>query len=179
VRFDRMRTVQALVLIVALVLTPSGGAGQPRSGGEVMGLTPAARTASFFEAMFSYNADSVLAFFPRHGAWTYQRTAHTRPGDRRGTWRIPSEQTGEAIRGELQRAFFGSMHAQPIGWFVHQVGHRGPDWKPVSPVRLVPRGALASSPVFIQWRREDEAWVIDAIGDESFEEGVPLPDWCC
>ena len=164
--------------MVALLLMPHLGEGQI-GGGLQAAESPETRTAALFESMSNYNAEDLRGFFPERGAWSYQRTVHTRSGDHRGVWRVPAGQTSDVLRGELRRAFFGSMHAQPIGWFTHPVANRGRDWKKVSPTRLVPRDASSSSPVFIQWRREGEAWVIDAVGDESFDEGVPLPSWCC
>jgi hypothetical protein len=59
----------------------------------------------------------------------------------------------------------------PAGWgpFEERLGmqaltHRRP-WRRVRGSRFVPAGESAASPVFVEWRREDGAWVVSAFGD--------------
>ncbi|HEX9939091.1 MAG TPA: hypothetical protein VGB15_18255 [Longimicrobium sp.] len=70
------------------------------------------------------------------------------------------------------------FESQPVGLLVHQVLCRGVAWRPVSPTRFVPPGAGASSPTFVEWRREGGRWVIAAFGEETFARD-PLPEWVC
>jgi hypothetical protein len=165
-----------VVLVAAMsAMLPGPLNGQER-GGDVV---PADRMAALFNAMSLHSPDSLLAVFPATDDWTYRHTVHTlgRPALRE--WRIPAAQTREVVNGELRRVFFLDVHAQPIGRLVHQVLHRGREWRRVTSTRFVPPGASRFSPVFVEWRREGERWVVSAVGDEGFDEGVPLPAWCC
>ena len=61
-----------------------------------------------------------------------------------------------------------------IGWSLEHP--RG--WRRVRGTRFVPPGEPASSPVFVEWRREDGRWVVSSFGDASgyaapFPDGVP------
>lgn len=40
----------------------------------------------------------------------------------------------------------------------------------------MPPFASASSPIFVEWRREGDKWVINAFGDEWFDPNH-LPAW--
>lgn len=164
----------ALVAGISAVF-PGSLHGQGR-GGEVV---PADRMAALLGAMSRHATDSLLAVFPGTGDWTYRQTVHMMRGQALRVWRIPAAQTREVVSSDLRRVFFLDVHAQPIGRLVHQVLHRGSEWRRVTPTRFVPPGASRSSPVFVEWRREGERWVVSAVGDEGFDDGVPLPAWCC
>ena len=136
------------------------------------------RMRAFLQAV-RRSADSAAVFFPSSGDWSYEHTSHRDDGDRVGVWRFPSSQTQWAIRrGPLRKVFSIDYHRQPIGLFAHQVMNRGTEWRRVRGSRYVPPGASASSPVFVEWRREGDAWVVSSFGDESFPNGR-LPTWCC
>ncbi|HEX2205154.1 MAG TPA: hypothetical protein VHG91_17715 [Longimicrobium sp.] len=136
------------------------------------------RMHAFLQAV-GQSADSAAAYFPSGGDWTYAHTSHRDDGDRVEVWRFPASQAQQAIRrGPLRRVFSIDYHAQPVGLFAHQVMHRGTEWRRVRGNRYVPPGASASSPVFVEWRREGDAWVVSSLGDESFPNGR-LPSWCC
>lgn len=120
-------------------------------------------------------------FLPASGVFTLHRTTHSVGRSAVGTWRFERDDVARATRegGPLEGVFAIRYEAQPIGRFAHQVLNRGTAWRRVTPTRFVPPGAPRSSPVFVEWRREGERWVVSAVGDEGFDEGVPLPDWCC
>lgn len=165
-----------IALIAGMVVSFQCPLNGQSGGGEAV---PAERMAALFHAMSRHSPDSLLAVFPSTGDWTYLHTVHTPRGPDLREWRIPAAQTREVVDGELKRVFFLSVHAQPIARLVHQVLHRGTVWRRVTPTRFVPPGASRSSPVFVEWRREGDQWVVSAVGDEAFHEGVPLPAWCC
>ncbi|MFL5539799.1 MAG: hypothetical protein ACJ8J0_12440 [Longimicrobiaceae bacterium] len=115
-------------------------------------------------------SESFAAFFPRRGSWTWMPTVRKAPeGDRTGSWHFLASQTVEALSdsGPLCPSFFrggGEVETFPTtiaGWLS---GERG--WRRFGR-RFVPRGAPASSAIFVEWRREDGEWVIDAFGDED------------
>jgi hypothetical protein len=143
---------------------------------------------AFVEAAPEAPNDSVAAFFPRRGDWTWVRTAHhhARRGPTRvGVRRFPGAETLRAIGtgGPVCESF-----DQPagVGPYEGRLGmqamlNRGP-WRRVRGTRFVPPGEPASSPVFVEWRREDGAWVVSAFGDRDvYDPRVlgrpPRPAW--
>ena len=138
------------------------------------------RASAFLRAVRRKNSDSLALFFPRTGNWTYVHTAHHEDGPREAVRRFSGPDVPLAIsyRGPLGRSFTINYESQPIGLFAHQVLHRGTAWRRVRGNRFVPPGAPASSPIFVEWRREDGQWVVSAFGDESFPSGE-TPSWCC
>ncbi|HYW14183.1 MAG TPA: hypothetical protein VE871_19615 [Longimicrobium sp.] len=140
----------------------------------------ATRMRAFAAAAPGAPNDSVAAFFPRRGDWTWVHTR--RPSDRRGaprvgTWRFGGVETLRAIGagGPVCHSFDG-----PAGWGPYEgrlgmqmLMHRGP-WRHVRGTRFVPAGEPAASPVFVEWQREDGAWVVSAFGDVGVYD-PPLP----
>lgn len=122
-----------------------------------------------------------IEFLPRTGLFSYHLTTHSPGRSTTGTWRFSAAGLEEAARvtGPLFEVLDIDYEGQPIGRLAHQVMHRGTAWRRVYGNRFVPPGAPASSPVFVEWRRERGTWVVSAIGDEAFTDGVPLPEWCC
>lgn len=131
----------------------------------------ATRMRAFMAAAPGAPNDSVAAFFPRRGDWTW---VHTRrpfdaPGPPRvGTWRFSAVETLRAIGtgGPVCESF---DEPGGIGPYEGRLGmqtrmHRGP-WRRVRGTRFVPAGESAASPVYVEWRREDGAWVVSAFGD--------------
>lgn len=120
-------------------------------------------------------------FLPRTGTFTYHLTSYFPGGTSEGVWRLTPADFRQAFLGDgpLKGVLQVQYEEQPIGRLAHQVMTRGTAWRRVAGNRFVPPGACASSPVFVEWRREGDAWVISAIGDEAFLRGVPLPSWCC
>jgi hypothetical protein len=138
-----------------------------------------ARMDQFLRAVQSGHIDSVVAFFPRRGDWTYQRTRHARDGRQVGHWTFGSEDTPRAIRsGPLESSFTMNYEGQPVGSLVHQLKLRRGRWRQLPGSRFVPPGAGTTSDTFVSWRREDGAWVISTIADELYS-GAKLPPWCC
>lgn len=120
-------------------------------------------------------------FLPTVGSFTYFSTSHSPARTLVGTWRFTAADIPRAgdRDGPLSGVFAILVEGQPVGRLAHQVLHRGTAWRRVNGTRFVPPGAPASSPVFVEWRREGNAWVVSAIGDEAFLDGARLPSWCC
>jgi hypothetical protein len=138
-----------------------------------------ARMDQFLRAVRRRNVDSISAFFPRRGDWTYQRTKHVRAGRQVGRWRFGAEDTPRAIRsGPLESSFTINPEEQPVGTLSHQLAIRRGRWRQLPGLRFVPPGGGPTSDIFVTWRREDGAWVISSIGDELFGD-TKLPPWCC
>jgi hypothetical protein len=106
-------------------------------------------------------------FFPTRGEWTWVLTTHYagRP-DSVGPWRFPAAQTDSAIgfNGPVCDAFRSGDYVV-LGTLVSRAGAR--PWRRVSGTRFVPPESGARSPVFVEWRREDERWVVASFGGEG------------
>lgn len=120
-------------------------------------------------------------FLPSAGSFTYLSASHSPGRTSVGTWRFTAADVPRAgdPGGPLSGVFAILVEGQPVGRLAHQVLHRGTAWRRVHGTRFVPPGAPASSAVFVEWRREGNAWVVSAVGDEAFLDGAPLPPWCC
>lgn len=166
------RRAVALAFAAAVFAAPARGqAREPAlSSAEVRALDARMRTLA--DSMREYGPNESFAeFFPRRGEWRWTSTLRQAPGgDRTGRWRFRADETLEALSdsGPLCPSFFrggGEVETGPTtiaGWLSDE--KRG--WRRVGR-RYVPRGAPASSPTFVEWRREDGRWVIDAFGDEE------------
>lgn len=124
--------------------------------------------------------DSVAAFFPRRGDWTWVQTLVDPPAVRGvGTWRFPGAETRRAMEPGAPLcysiAWAGGDYGPWEGALVMQVMVHDSGWRRVTPTRYVPPGAAGDSPHFVEWRREDGRWVISAIGDEVFHWTPPQP----
>lgn len=109
--------------------------------------------------------DSVAAFFPRRGDWTWTRVTYGAPPGRRSTvWRFAATETLRAIRphGPVCESFWRGAGVGPS-----EIEEDGTRWRRVAGNRFVPPGESARSPVFVQWRREDGRWVVSAFGDTT------------
>ena len=128
-----------------------------------------ARNSAFLTAVDRVGPEGILDFFPAKGDFTYVHTAHQISGDHRRVWRFPAEQKGDAItKGPLWESFEIQVENQTLGLFAYQIMVRGVEWHRVSGTRFVPPGESASSPIFVEWRREGPKWVVSSFGDESF-----------
>ena len=125
--------------------------------------------------------DSAAAFFPRSGDFAWVETTHQRDGDRVGIWRFPAADFRAAYRGPLtlEDVLTVDSHGHRVGSFSHQILIRRPTWRRAPGNRFVPTDAPDSSPIYVQWRREDGRWVVSGIGDETFTADARLPAWCC
>ncbi len=139
--------------------------------GAPAGTPLAARMQAFIREVHETPNTGLAAYFPRRGDWTW---VHTRqPYGRRGaprvaTWRFGGAQTLRAIGagGPVCPSFDGPGGVGPTEGHLgmQTLMHRGP-WRRVRGTRFVPPGESAASPVFVEWRREDGAWVVAAFGD--------------
>jgi len=166
------------ILIAALLVSVTPALGRStRPGGPAASLV--ARNAAFLAAVDHGDRAAIAAFFARTGEVTYVHARHERDGNRVARWRFPAADVPRAIvQGPLTPSFAIQVEGQPVGLFVHQLMLRGARWRWVGGTRFVPPGGTASSPIFVEWRREGGQWVVSAFGDELFGSG-PLPPWCC
>ena len=128
----------------------------------------AGRMRAFRQTAQEQPIDSVLEFFPRRGEWTWVQTVHYpgRPDHVRVRRFSAGETRGVIDGGGIACESF--MRVAAIGIPGVLMDHLTDEsWRRVDGTRFVPPGAR--SPAFVQWRREDERWVIDAYGDEVYE----------
>lgn len=136
------------------------------------------RMESFLAAFDTMSAPDFRGFFPRYGEVTYWHTRHTDVGDSIRSISVSATEIADSLNypGAFWPSFQLQFEGQPLGLLVHQVYEREGTWIRVDNSRYVPPGESRESPTFIEWRREDDQWVIAAFGDESFVD-VPLPPW--
>lgn len=157
-----------LACILSVMLLPHFAGGQARAPANRDAL--AARTDAFLD-LIDGQTDTLAAFFPRRGDWTWFHTVHQDGGpDRVQVWRFPGGATREAIKmcGPAWESFIIQYESHPVGVLSWHVLENGRRWRRVGGTRFVPPGASANSPAFVEWRREDGRWVLSAFGDESF-----------
>jgi hypothetical protein len=165
---------KSLLVAVSLVLAASPARAQDND--------LAARMRAFVREIQVTPNDGLAAYLPRRGDWTRVQTiglwrARRRVGERVGVWRFPGAETVRVIGegGPACGSFDTSVGGVgPFeGWLGMQMRMNPQPWRRVRGNRFVPRGASADSPVFVEWRREDGAWVVSAYGEEGFSESVP------
>jgi len=118
-------------------------------------------------------SDEPRGFFPTRGEWTWVLTRHGPGGqDRIGIFRSRAEETEAAIApgGPLCRSFNSGV-VDPGS--IQGSGRENGRWRRVGGTRFVPAGRPASSPVFVEWRREDGRWVVSRFGEEEEYYGPP------
>lgn len=157
-------------LVILVLLYPAAGVAQSRPR---VGSLPA-RMRALFSAMEDYSPDALVGFFPAHGDWTWIVTTHNRDGSDSIARRsfTPAELRGALARsGPLCRTFTLGADLIPMGAIGYHVLMTPGRWRQVGASRLVPPRALATSPVFLEWRREDGRWVLSQVGIE--EDAAP------
>lgn len=172
-----MRAQRWVPALLALTLSaaPTAVQAQPAEGEASL----QARMDAFLTDDVRKDEDSAAAFFPRAGDFAWVNTIHWRSGDRVGIWRFPAAEFRAVYEGPLHDVLTVDHHGQRVGSFSHQIRIRRPPWRQAPGNRFVPADEPDSSPIYVQWRRdEDGRWVVSAIGDETYRDG-PLPAWCC
>ncbi|MFL5380955.1 MAG: hypothetical protein ACJ8GN_00380 [Longimicrobiaceae bacterium] len=131
------------------------------------------RNEAFLRAVTQAPRDSVAAFFPRRGDWTWTQVAEgAPPGYRPKVWRFAATQTLRAIGrggpacGSFLQLSGGVGAIETV--LIMRINRGGVRWRRVAGNRFVPPGESAPSRVFVQWRREDGRWVVSAFGDETY-----------
>jgi hypothetical protein len=149
-------------LLPFLVAFPLGAAAQD-------GLE--SRNEAFLRAVVRAPSDSVAAFFPRRGDWTWTQVVHgAPPGRRPKVWRFAATETLRAIQtpGPVCASFWPPGPIGPSETVLSmRIEGDGTRWRRVADNRFVPPGESALSPTFVQWRREDGRWVVSAFGDAT------------
>jgi hypothetical protein len=121
--------------------------------------------------------DTTRRFFPTTGDWSYTHTVHEAGGGTRiQRWIFPAAQTSllfgfdkDVEVDPVWDSFQADQHGQIDGLLISAVAASWRRrWRLVGRNRFVPPGAPASSPVFVEWRREPGRWVIAAFGDERY-----------
>jgi len=174
----RLRTVLVALLGVCALLRPlpAQHAGRGESGLR-------ARMTEFLRALpDDRGSDRTRRFFPSSGDLSYVRTVQLEDGNTRAErWVIPASETSSlfgyraGVRvNPLAESLEISYEGQKPGLLLDVVMRSGDQWRLVGRNRFVPPWASASSPIFVEWRREGETWVISAFGDEWFYH---LPPW--
>lgn len=139
------------------------------------GLELESRNTAFLNAVEVFDVDSMLAFFPRTGEFTYTFTFHHRAGDSIGIWRFPATDARSAVEGPLRGSLTQEGEFLGIGSFASALAFTHSNWRRVGEARFVPPPANASSGTYVEWRREGRRWVVAAFGDEGFDEGMEPP----
>lgn len=175
-----MRTsLLPLAVLAALAVFPAA-AQDP--GAAPAGTPLAARMQAFIQEVRETPNTGLAAYFPRRGDWTRVQTigawhGNRRVGERTGMWRFAGAETARVIGagGPACRSFdteTGDVGPYE-GLFGMQTRLNPQPWRLVRGNRFVPRGASADSPVFVEWRREDGAWVVSAYGEEGYPQTGP------
>lgn len=124
------------------------------------------RNEAFLRSVARAPDDSVAAYFPRRGGWTWtQVTEGAPPGYPPTVWRFAAPETLRTIwRYPVCQAFV--RFSGPIGndELEMRIEADGTRWRRVAGNRFVPPGESARSPMFVQWRREGGRWVVSALG---------------
>jgi hypothetical protein len=135
----------------------------------------AGRTRAFLVALAA-GADSAARFFPRHGDWTWVHTTEYDVGRKTvAVWRFRGTEAARvlarrgAMCGELDPDAPSELELE-----IENVVNGSPPWHRAGGRRFVPPEMGARSPVFVEWRREDGAWVVAAIGSAAYES-LPMP----
>jgi hypothetical protein len=120
--------------------------------------------------------DTTRRWFPTSGDWSYTHTIHEPGGGTRvGRWIVPAAQTSLLFGygtgtgpTPIDDSFEVNYEGQKVGVLIDVVMTTSDRWRLVGRNRFVPPGARTSSPVFVEWRRENGRWVISAFGDEHY-----------
>jgi hypothetical protein len=168
-----MLVVRALLLLTALFGLTSPLQAQRTARGNA-GLR--ATMTAFLRALpDDRGQDTTRRWFPTAGEWSYTHTIHEPGGGAIvGRWIVPAAQTSllfgfgkgtgpTPIDDSFEVRYEGG---QKEGVLLEVVMSTSDRWRRVGRNRFVPPGARASSPIFVEWRRENGRWVISAFGDE-------------
>lgn len=162
------------LLALALFAGPRALQGQPAGEASLQ-----ARMDAFLTSDVRGFADSIAAFFPRSGDFTWVVTTHYEDRDVVGTWRFPAADFAAAYGDPLNDMLDGHVEGNRVGSLSHQIQIRRPRWRRAPGNRFVPADEPDSSPIYVQWRGEEGRWVVSVIGDEAYSGDAPLPSWCC
>lgn len=168
----RWTSISRVLAVAALAVTADSAAAQ---GG------PEGRMRDFLRVSRDYaGTDALAAFFPARGTFDWVLTTREAGGTTTGRWRFAAAELVRATdpsTGPLCDSFSPGADARVLGTLMTQVLDTEGSWRRVGGTRFVPRGASATSPVFVEWRREDDGWVIGAFGDTRDRRPPLLNPW--
>ena len=114
--------------------------------------------------------ERIASFFPRQGEWEMVRTPdRVAPGAVVERHRFSPGNTLAAISygGPVCDSFGGvTGDIGPAGGVIVMQAHGERRWRYVGRSRFVPPGRRADSPIYVEWIRENGAWVVSRIGEE-------------
>lgn len=170
--------VGVCILLCACSTSAGRGASLPSPSPAVRVTDLDRRMDLFLSAFDSVSAEDFIEFFPRRGEVVYRHTRHSPQSLEVTVKRFRADEVAEALRysGALWASFQFQFEGQPVGLLPSHVMARPGKWHRIAETRFVPPGADSISLTYVQWRMEDQRWVISEFGDETFVD-VPLPEW--
>lgn len=157
----------AAALVLAAVLPPPAAA-QPADTADTS--QPGWSLARTMREFSNDVGNDVLGYFPTRGEWEWVTTVRYPNGTRRRhVHRFPAAQAEAALGpgGPVCHAFSAGDVAVLGTVIAPDTGFTAGSWRRVGATRFVPPRAPASSPVFVEWRREDARWVVAAFGENG------------
>jgi hypothetical protein len=130
---------------------------------------------AFVKWMLYEDPDGAARFFPARGDWEWRPVTFTYDGPGvKGRVRIPPDETRAALSdgSRICDTFFLTRGAVAPGALRLEVTVEGREWRRLPGNRFVPPDAKSTSPVWLEWRREDDRWVVSAVGDRRWYMGA-------
>jgi len=162
-----------LLVAALLAAVVPAEAQRPHAGREPASL--AGRTRAFLNAL-GQGADSAARFFPRHGDWTWVHVTEYDVGRKTvGVWRFRGTEAARVLgHGGPMCGEVDETSASQLSQEAASVMGGSASWRHAGGRRFVPPETGARSPLFVEWRREDGAWVVGAIGS-AWHGSLPMP----
>ncbi|HEX2095475.1 MAG TPA: hypothetical protein VHG28_23970 [Longimicrobiaceae bacterium] len=160
-------TIRFLLVPAAILATaaaPARAPGQRPAGDSAL----AARNEALLQAAARRDARGAARFFPRRGTWDWVRASPKRGGETL-IRRFAAAETARVIglggpACELFDGPRGSVGPLSDASLAIQANMYGARWRRVGATRFVSPETDETPPVFVEWRREGQTWVVSRIG---------------